>query len=348
MVPADLTAVIVITALVNVAVFAPLVRATPMRPLLGIGFLLSVPGYTFLATVFPEAGGSDPDAGGGAGTGTETGSFDSRERATPRDTTALARPSGGSLTGIERAALSCGTSVVIVPVLVLGLNVTPWKISLVSIMLAVTGFVLASTAVAAVRRWHLPPEQRFRVPYRELLSTDHRPSFDARSRSGVVLNVLLIASLVLVVGIASVGVLVPSDGEQFSAVSVLTETEDGGLVAGGHSTELELGESHELVVGVDNEESRTVEYTVVVVEQRLERTGPDDDLIVAEQRELERFEPELAHGETWRQHHDISPTMTGGVRVAWLLYPDAVPDEPSLENTEYRTSLRFDVTENDE
>jgi len=52
--PIDLVAVVAATILVNVAVFAPIVRETPLRILLGLPFALFVPGYALVSAVFPK------------------------------------------------------------------------------------------------------------------------------------------------------------------------------------------------------------------------------------------------------------------------------------------------------
>ncbi|MDZ7730417.1 MAG: DUF1616 domain-containing protein [Natrialbaceae archaeon] len=65
----------------------------------------------------------------------------------------------------------------------------------------------------------------------------------------------------------------PPDGEAFSAIYILTEDDNGELVAAGYPTEMNLGESQEIVVGIDNNEHRQVDYTVVVLEQNVSIGG---------------------------------------------------------------------------
>ncbi|RDZ95597.1 hypothetical protein DEQ92_21740, partial [Haloferax sp. Atlit-6N] len=66
--PADLAAVVVLVFLTIAAVVLPGIRTTPLRVLFGLPFVLFVPGYAFIAALFPEQGHgpSDeetPDAG---------------------------------------------------------------------------------------------------------------------------------------------------------------------------------------------------------------------------------------------------------------------------------------------
>ncbi len=168
------------------------------------------------------------------------------------------------------------------------------------------------------------------------------------------LNIIVIIAVVLAVSTITVAVVAPSaipgegssPGEQFSGIALLTEDDDGDLVADGYPTTLAPGDSTTLVVGLDNHEHRPVEYSVVVLEQQIDRHS-ETNVTVTEQRELERFETELAHNETWHHRHDVRPTMTGEVRLVWALYLDAVPDDPSTDTAADDVSIWVDVTDSD-
>ncbi|OIB55753.1 DUF1616 domain-containing protein [Natrialba sp. SSL1] len=357
--PADLAAVFVFVALTNIAVLAPILKETPLRIPLGLIFVLFIPGYAFIAALFPEAGESplSDESEGDTTTDSESGSTWGSDREWGTDTASSGaadeadtdrlwergfRRSG--IDGIERVALSFGLSIAITPLLGLVLNFTPWGIRLVPIMITVSLFTALATAIAAVRRWNLPADERFQVPYKSWYAAGRAELFEPDDRADAVLNVLLVASVVLAVGTVSFAILVPPEGEQFSAVYILTEDDDDELVADNYPTEFTQGESEEIVLGVDNDEHRTVEYTVILVEQNITQVG--NETVVEEQRELERFEPQLAHNETWHHQHDIEPTMTGeDIRLVWLLYPDAVPDEISTETTDNYVHLWVDVEE---
>ena len=58
--PADLAAVLVAVGLTLVFVFVPVLNETPLRVIIGLVFVLFVPGYAFIAALFPEAS-SGPD-----------------------------------------------------------------------------------------------------------------------------------------------------------------------------------------------------------------------------------------------------------------------------------------------
>ena len=349
--PADLAAVFVFVILTNIAVLAPVIRETPLRVPLGLAFVLFVPGYAFIAALFPEAGESPTDESEFERT-EEDDSESSLLEAGP-----LSRDRSG-IDGIERVALAFGLSIAITPLLGLVLNFTPWGIRLVPIMIAVSGFTVIATAIAAVRRWELPEDERFQVPYREWYAAGRSEVLEPDTRGDAVLNVVLALSILLAVGSVGYAVMVPPEGEQFSAVYILGEDDDGELVADNYPTEFTQGESQEIILGVDNHEHRTVDYTVVLVEQQVSveenqsaiednETVSVNETVVEEQRELDRFETQLAHNESWHHPHDLEPTMTGeDIRLVWLLYPDGeVPEEPSMESTEYTVHLWVDVNE---
>lgn len=333
--PADLAAIVGMVVLTNVAVFAPVIRETPLRVPVGLAFVLFVPGYAFIAALFPEAG-EDPATTAQEESVTTDGGEQPVE--------GIVGVTRSGIDGIERVALSFGLSIAIVPLIGLVLNFTPWGIRLSPIMVAVSGFTLGTTAIAAHRRWKLPADERFHVPYRQWLEAGRAELLEPDTRADALLNVLLVASILLAAGSVTYAVAVPPQGEQFSELYILTE-DDGELVADGYPTEFVQGEGQEIVLGIGNNEHESANYTVVVVEQDVEIV--DNESIVHEQRELQRFDTQLAHNETWHHTHEISPTIVGNdTRIVWLLYVDEeVPAEPNRENAEYDVHLWVDVTE---
>ena len=326
-VPADLAAVVVAVFATVGAVFLPVVSETPLRVVFGLPFVLFVPGYAFVAALFPEAGASEgatPDEASDA-----EGSF--RE---------------GGIDGIERVALSFGVSIAVVPLLGLVVNFTPWGIRLVPIMISVGGFTLVATGVAVRRRQVLPPDERFRVPYRSWLASARSALFEPASRVDGALNVLLAVSVVLAVASVGYAVAVPKPGESFSELYLLTEDETGELVASDYPTEFRRGEGRSLVVGGGNHEHRELEYTVVAELQRV-RTA-DNTTTVLEEREVQRFTPTLADNETWQQSHTVQPPLTGErLRLVYLLYRGDAPAEPTVENAYREVHLWVNVSATD-
>ncbi|EMA02071.1 Uncharacterized membrane protein [Haloarcula vallismortis] len=309
--PADLAGVIGVVILTNLAALLPVISDTPVRIIFGLVFVLFVPGYAFIAALFPEAG-SGPTAD---------------------DETDLG-PQADGIDGIERTALSFGLSIALVPLVGLVLNFTPWGIRLLPILVSLSGLTLVLTAVAAVRRWALPADERFRVPCRAWLSAGRDELFSPASRTDAVLNVLLVLSILLAAASVGYAVTVPKDGERFSEFYLLTEDEDGELVADGYPTEFQQGEGRSLIVGIGNQEHEQTDYTVIAELQRVERIG--NQTRVRERSELRRFQPTLGHNETWQRQHEVTPRMTGDrLRLQYLLYRGPPPESVN-QSTAYR------------
>jgi len=297
-----LAAIVALVVVANAAVFLPLVRDTPLRIVVGLPLVLFVPGYAFIAALFPEAG-------------TAPGELESEDSAEPAQHTA----DRDGIDGIERVALAFGLSIAVVPLLGLILNFTPWGIRLIPIMVSVSGFTAAMTAIAAKRRWELPADDRFRVPYREWLAAARAELFAPDSRIDGALNVLLVLSILLAVGSVGYAVAVPKQGESFTEFYLLTENETGALVADDYPTELERGETRRLTVGIGNQEHRRVNYTVIAELQRVDTRN--NETVVREANEVGRFRPSLAHNETWTRQQMITPQLTGErLRLQYLLY----------------------------
>jgi uncharacterized membrane protein len=335
--PADLAATVVLVLLTDLAVLLPGVSETPLRIVLGLPFVLFLPGYAFIAALFPEQGESpvaeESELGAGELDGDESEGY-------------LARRGGrGGIDGIERVALSFGLSIAVVPLIGLVLNFTPWGIRLVPILLSVSGFTLVAAVVAAHRRWALPPEERFSVPYREWYAAGRAELFEPETRTDAALNVLLVFSILLATASVGYAVAVPKQGETFTEFYLLTEDDDGDLVAAGYPTEFVVGKSKPLVVGIGNQEHEPVQYAVVVLLQDVRFVN--NETVVVREAELDRLHSgEVAHNETWMRTYEVQPTHEGErLRLLFLLYRDAeVPAEPTVANSYRDLRLWVNVT----
>ena len=114
---------IILLGLILVVLIAMGVQGLPvLRLLLGLAFVLFVPGYTLQSALFPRA---------------------------------------DDLDGPERLALSFGLSIAVIPPIALVLDKLPWGIRLWPIVISLASFILACSAVAWYRRLRLPNEERF-------------------------------------------------------------------------------------------------------------------------------------------------------------------------------------------
>ena len=331
--PADLAAVIAFVLLTVGAVFIPGINDSVLRVIIGLPFVLFLPGYAFIAALFPEAGDepgeSQPPAHDDSIPHPDEQFEDSETR--------------GGIDGLERVALAFGTSIAIVPLIGLILNFTPWGIRTLPIVVSVGGFTVISAAIASSRRQRVPAAERFSVPYKGWIQSGKRELFEPDSRADGALNILLVASLLLAAGSVGFALGVPKKGESFSEFYLLTESEDGELVADDYPTEFTRGERKQLYVGIGNHEHETLNYTVVAELHRVQ--VQNNSTQVLERQELRRFQTRLGANETWQRNHTITPQLTGErLRVTYLLYKGNAPANPTVNNSYREVHLWVNVT----
>ena len=334
--PADLAAVVVLAVFTTLAVFVPVINETPVRVALGLPFVLFVPGYAFIAALFPEAGSSST---------AENTPVDDAGDAAENDSEGTESVNEGGIDGVERVALSFGLSIAIVPLIGLVLNFTPFGIRLLPVVVCLDAFTLVAVAIAARRRDQLPVAERFAVPYREWYAAGRTELFQPDSRGDAVLNVILVVSVVLAAVSVGYAVAVPKQGEQFSEFYVLTENESGDLVADDYPTNLTVGEPKPVIVGIGNHEREETEYTVVMALQRVELVDNESNVSVLGETELQRYSATVRKNGTSMRDVSIQPTFSGeNLRVAFLLYKGDPPADPTAENAYRELHLWVNVS----
>lgn len=283
-------------------------EAVALRTLFGLPLLFFVPGYAFLAALFPGDLVSPATDGG-------------REARSP--------PSDH----VRRVGYAFGMSVALLPILALALQVGGVPITLPTVLSSLTLIVLAGLGVGAVRRNRLPAEQRYQLPLGDWVA-QIGDDFFGGSRWTTAGNALVAVAMAAALVVVLASIVTPISGEAYTSFALLTETESGDLVAGGYPTDLAAGEELSLVVSVENHERQSVEYSVVIVLQRVATDGGSAEVIG--QRELDRFGTTLGAGEQWQRQTAVTPTMTGDdLRLTYLLYRGDAPAEPIAE-TAYR------------
>lgn len=272
---------------------------------LGIALLLVLPGYAIVAAVFSMApAGTRQRAGGGRALGP-----------------------GWPI----RAALSLALSLLVVATVGVVLSATV-GIRHVPAILAVSVVTVVSGLIAADRRRSLAPESCGN-PLRG--GVDLSPA--SFGQTTVQSAVMLLALVALVSAVAFAG-SAPSGGETYSEFYVLSEGEDGELVAEGHPSTFVAGEGHELAVGIENEEGETVTYDVVVVAQPNGTT--------ADAEELQRFTVRVDDGERVVVDRTVAPTTVANrTRLQFLFYEDGVGGEPTAETADEALHVWADVVE---
>jgi uncharacterized membrane protein len=199
-------------ALATAAVVLLVPSLGPIRIVLGLPFVLLLPGYVLVASLYPRKEDLDP---------------------------------------IERAALSFGLSIAIVPLIGLALNYSPWGIRLNPILAFVSLFIVMGAGTAMYRRQALPPEEAFAINVPLPKQSQVRLASAAPA---------LIVVLCLIGFGAAVAFLATSRGssESFTEFYVLGP---GGR-AEGYPQALELGDSLTVILGVVNHEGDDASYEV--------------------------------------------------------------------------------------
>lgn len=168
-------------------------------------------------------------------------------------------PRKKDLENIERIALSFGLSLAISPLIGLALNYTPFGIKLTPIVVALTGFTLIMLIIAYMQRRKVAEEDRFQPNFSSYLYS-LKKSFDKESKMDKVLSIVLILTLVLAIATTAYIIVKPKEGEKFTEFYILGP--DG--KASDYPTNLTLGQTGKIFVGVVNHEYSTVNYEVVV------------------------------------------------------------------------------------
>ncbi len=301
------------------------VPSTPLRFLVSIPLLLFFPGYVLVGVLFPRHGEVDHSHSNGNGS-----------LATIRNL--------GRITVPERAALSVGLSVALVPFYGFSLELLPVEAFDGAIIPTLVGGVLIGALVASGRRLRVPTSERFSLPLESIGAKIRAPFSGPMPRAERIATIALAATVLLAV--CSVGYVfaVPQDGEQFTDLRVMTESPDGELTLGDYPDQIGVDETAEFVIGIDNREGEPREYTVVVVAERV--IDNEGSVTPIESTELGRFETTLDGGERALQSQTVTPESPGEFRLSYYLYTDEPPADPSADSA-YR-NVHLTVTAVDE
>lgn len=313
--PTDIAAVALLTMLANVVALAPVLRETPLRPVVGVAFVLFAPGYVLVAALFP------PDAAATDETETVDG-----------------------LAGSERLALSVGVSAVVSPLV--GLALTPFAgLRLVPLLLALTAVTAAGAAVAVSRR---AGTERSSAIARFDRVTAAFTDEDAPNRAlNVAFAVLVVAS---VVG-AGYAVLESPGDESFTELyldgaAAFPETTSVGQtdpLTVGVRNNADRARTYTVVVVVQR---TTAPADPTQFGEEVVSSQPQATVEVDAQTELERTRATVDPGDTWERTHAVTPPFAGDhVRLLVLLYEGEAPAAPTVDSADKETHLWLTVTE---
>lgn len=279
---ADLLAVVAGAVLALAVVFTPLGEWRPLALVVGLPFVLLVPGYAVVSAVFPRAG----ETGAGEGTGS-----------------------------LSRLVLSVAGSVIAVAVVGVALEFSGIGFRRPAVVGGLAAVTLAAAAAAWYRRRRVVPGARAGTS----LSTVRERARGAVVGDGPV--GVLLTLLVVGVAVGGVAVVVADTGSSGTTTEfyMLGEDDSGELVAGNYPTNVTAGERTTVGIGVGTNRPDGFDGSVVA---SLERVSVDDgSATVTETRQLGSFDVSVAAGETTVRRHTFQPRMTGDrLRLTYRLY----------------------------
>jgi uncharacterized membrane protein len=293
-------------------VFLPVVRTSGLRPLVVVPTTLVLPGYAVAGVAFGARGDDAPPLG-----------------------------------PIERFVVSVALSAAVAMGVGTALAVTV-GVSATAALAALTAVTLGCTALAegrpdsaatiatltepgrAIRSLRTtlaivrPTPRRAHGSLRRLRAAlSERPTASERDGAAAV----VVAGLVVLCGLAGTGaaayLLVGHDAPGYTEFSVAPAAGPATDIPEDTSpasldTRFERGDT--LRIRLHNGRSGPADYEVVALAQRAD---PGGDVKVLASRTLERFDVELAAGETWHGHHRPAfPWSNGSVRVVYRLFRD--------------------------
>jgi uncharacterized membrane protein len=130
--------------------------------------------------------------------------------------------------------------------------------------------------------------------------------------------------------------------ESVTELYLLTENEQGELVADDFPHEPPAGETVEVVVGIEGQVARGENYTVVVQTQRVK--GDEGNLTVVSRQQVDQFQANPGADAQFRQPVQFSLyTAEQRYRVAFMLYRGEPPATPTLENAHREVHLVIDT-----
>jgi uncharacterized membrane protein len=228
---------------------------------------------------------------------------------------AMLFPEKIGLEGMERIALSVAMSASVMPLIGLALSYTPWRIKEISLLTCVSVFTLLMLAAAYIRRRHLPADRTFEVPFRTLaLTLISGVMGEPESKTEKNLRIILAFSFLILIGTGAYVVLVPQEKEPFTEFYILG---NNGM-ANNYTTQYIQGETGTYIVGITNNEHRTMDYTMEV---RLENKS----LPLPENLQHIR----LAQNTTLKEPLEITPSVEGkNMKLEFLLFNETEKNVP--------------------
>jgi uncharacterized membrane protein len=296
--PLDLFLVLIWLAAGIAVIYLPFLNGTPVRIVFTLPVILVIPGYCLLTALFPKNGDIDL---------------------------------------MTRMVLSIGLSLVIVPLIGLGLNFSPWGIRLDPIVISVTLFSLVSVIISHYRRAILPGEERFRMPFSGIVDA-FRKEFLTKDgkRSHRILNIVLVFAILITLILAIYVITVPREGEKFTEFFILGENR----TADRYPDTIVPGQEYSMFVGIGNHEYSDVRYTIETWMLQTEFDNVTNRSRILVMDPSDRLSFTLAHNETTIIPYNFSVRKNGYNRIEFLLFKESVYGPEVTGNDRINASYR--------
>jgi uncharacterized membrane protein len=219
---ADLAIALGLALLMLVFIYVPFLSHGMARFALGIVMIIFMPGYLFMAAVYP---GKD------------------------------------DLGSLERAVLSVGLSIILVPFAGLFLTYTAAGINSETMLSAILFLVMFFMIIAFLRRVSVPAERRYKVDFHGLAASVKKLLFPARKdKSDLIVSALLICSILLIISVIGYLIVMPIQADQYTEFYLYGSSGNMSV----YPKSFTLGEQKSVIMGIVNHEGMTKEYDLAV------------------------------------------------------------------------------------
>ncbi|MCX9081102.1 MAG: DUF1616 domain-containing protein [Candidatus Methanoperedens sp.] len=256
----DLIFVPIFIILSIIFILLPPYNETPLRIIFALPLLLFMPGYMFIAAMFPKR---------------------------------------GELGAIERFTLSIGLSIAITVFDGFGLNYTQWGFRPNSITISLSIIIGIFFMITIIQRWRYGKEsysfslEDIRSFYYTLKNKetetgpDHDPALEKMLIKTMIIAILIVTSMLIYAKVTQ-------EPEKFTALYILGANGK----AENYTTEVSIGETSTILVGVENYEHAYVNYSLIVTMGGINLTREDIN---------------LGHGEKWLKNVTFIPELTSSI-----------------------------------
>ncbi|HMK45447.1 MAG TPA: DUF1616 domain-containing protein [Methanocella sp.] len=257
----------------------PFLSHSILRFAIGVILVLFLPGYTFVSVIYP--GKKD-------------------------------------LGALERAMLSVGLSIILVPFMGFFLNYTTVGVTGDSMTFATLLLVLLCLIIGFARRMALPVEKRFKVDFYWPVPRIKKLILPAsRKRGDVIVSFLLIYSILLLASVIIYIIFMPYQADKYTEFYILGP---GGKMSN-YPSSFTLGEHKPVTIGIVNQEGATKDYDLIV-------TLNDGNL----SHRIFTDHMTLANNQTLEKTINLAPDWAGNnLDVKFLLYMNGSRVKPYRE-----------------